>query len=168
MFGAAGAFWGIAGVAALLASAIYRLGALAIEALSHPFLWYHWVSLVLVVAFMAYSEGLMGFQRGFSPRVAARARYLRTHPRPHFVVLAPLFCMGFFHATRRRRITSFALTAGIVALVLAVRLLPQPWRGIVDAGVVIGLAWGLVSLIAFSAQALGAADFAPSPEVPDV
>jgi FtsH-binding integral membrane protein len=117
---------------------------------------------------MAYSEGLMGFQRGFSPRVAARARYLRTHPQLHFVVLAPLFCMGFFHATRRRRIMSFALTAGIVALVLAVRLLPQPWRGIVDAGVVVGLAWGLLSLIVFSARALGGADFAASPEVPDV
>jgi hypothetical protein len=75
--------------------------------------------------------------------------------------------MGFFHATRRRLITSFALTAGIVALVLAVRVLPQPWRGIVDTGVVVGLAWGLLSLIAFSAQALGAAKFAPSPEVPD-
>ncbi len=167
MRGAAGAFWGIAGVVALLASAVYRLGALAIEAFSHPFLWYHWASLVLVVAFMAYSEGLMGFQRRFSPRVAARARYLRAHPRLHLVVLAPLFCMGFFHATRRRRITSFALTAGIVALVLSVRLLPQPWRGIVDTGVVVGLAWGLVSLIAFSARALGAADYAPSPEVPE-
>ncbi|HEY5658307.1 MAG TPA: hypothetical protein VIY27_11025 [Myxococcota bacterium] len=167
MRGAVGAFWGVAGVVALLASAVYRLGALAIDAFSYPFFWYHWVSLVLVVAFMAYSEGLMGFQRGFSPRVASRARYLRAHPRLHFVVLAPLFCMGFFHATRRRRISSFTLTAGIVVLVLSVRLLPQPWRGIVDAGVVVGLAWGLVSLIAYSAEALTAADFAPSPEVPE-
>jgi hypothetical protein len=34
----------------------------------------------------------------------------------------------------------------IVGLVLLVGMLPQPWRGIVDAGVVVGLGWGIVAL----------------------
>ena len=32
---------------------------------------------------------------------------------------------------------------------LLVRQLAQPWRGIVDAGVVVGLIWGVMALIAF-------------------
>jgi len=35
----------------------------------------------------------------------------------------------------------FAGTAAIVVLVLLVHRLEQPWRGIVDAGVVTGLTW---------------------------
>jgi hypothetical protein len=43
---------------------------------------------------------------------------------------------------------------GVVALVLIVKSLPQPWRGIVDGGVVVGLAWGLVSLCASALRTL--------------
>jgi hypothetical protein len=120
-----------------------------------------------VVVFMAFAEGYRGFQQRFSPRVAARARYLRNNPRTLHVVLAPLFCMGFFHATRRRKITSFSVTFGIVVLVVLVRLLSQPWRGIIDWGVVVGLFWGLVSLAAFSARAFKREELPCSPEVPE-
>jgi uncharacterized membrane protein YedE/YeeE len=48
-----------------------------------------------------------------------------------------------------------------------VRLLSQPWRGIIDGGVVVGLAWGLVSLVIFGYQAFTAEDFPFSPEVPE-
>jgi hypothetical protein len=44
-------------------------------------------------------------------------------------------------------ISAFALTAGVVAIVLVYRALPQPWRGILDAGVVVGLLWGLVATL---------------------
>lgn len=165
--GTLGAIWGITGVSLLLASAIYRLTPLAINAFLYRFFWYHWVSLALIVLFMAYAEGYRGFQQRFSPRVAARARYLRENPRVLYVLLAPFFCMGYFHATRRRKITSVSLTAGIIILVLLVRLLPQPWRGIIDAGVVIGLIWGLVSLFVFFLIAFISKEFAYSPEVPE-
>jgi hypothetical protein len=75
--------------------------------------------------------------------------------------------MGYFHAPKRRRITSISVTAGIIVLIILVRLLPQPWRGIVDAGVVVGLAWGLISLIIFSFQALSREQFKYSPDVPE-
>jgi hypothetical protein len=164
--GVFGAIWGLAGVIVLLGSAVYRLSPIGIDAFSYELLWYHWASLLLFVVFMAYAEGYRGFQQRFSPRVAARARYLMNHPAPLHALLGPLFCMGFFHATRRRKITSFSVTAGIVMLVIMVRFLPQPWRGIVDLGVVVGLAWGLVSLVVFMFQAFASEGFKYSPEVP--
>jgi hypothetical protein len=36
--------------------------------------------------------------------------------------------------------------AGLSA-VLLINLLGQPWRGIIDSGVVVGLSWGLASLL---------------------
>ncbi len=161
------ALWGVTGVGILLGSAIYRLAPLALEALSARLYWYHLVFLLLVLAFMVYAEGYRAFQKGFSPRVAARARYLRTHSNLLHAVFAPLFCMGYFHAPKRRRITSLSVTAGIIILIILVRLLPQPWRGIVDAGVVVGLAWGLIALVIFSIQAFTFDRFDYSAEVPE-
>lgn len=162
-----GALWGIAGVLALLASATLRLWPKAVDAFSHTFTWYHWAALAAIVIGMAYAEGYKGFQRAFSPRTAARARYLRQHPRLMHIVFAPFFCMGYFYATKRRKIASISLTIGIIALIILVYLVPQPWRGIIDAGVVVGLAWGIVSLLAFSFQALARETYPYSPEIPD-
>jgi hypothetical protein len=161
-----GAFWGLAGVALLLGSAIYRLTPLAIDAFRYDWSWRHWLSFALMIFFMAYAEGYRAFQLGFSPRVAARARHLRDHPNALHAVFAPLFCMAYFHAPRRRKVVSLSVTAGIIVLVILVRLLPQPWRGIIDGSVVVGLAWGLVSLIVFGYQAFSAEQFNYSPEVP--
>ena len=61
-------------------------------------------------------------------------------------LFAPLFAMGFFHATRATKITAYVLTLAIVVLVILVHRLDQPWRGIIDAGVVVGLGWGVLSL----------------------
>ncbi len=162
-----GALWGLIGVSFLLASAIYRLTPVALDAFFLTLTWYHWAFLACVLVFMAYAEGYRAFQKGFSPRVAARARYLRTHKNVIHIILAPLFCMGYFHTTRRRQIASLSVTTGIIILIILVRLLPQPWRGIVDGGVVVGLAWGLISLAVFGFQAFTGERFRHSPEVPE-
>jgi len=162
-----GALWGLTGVMMLLASAVYRLTPLAVDAARYELRWYHWAFLAFVLLFMAYFEGYRAFQQGFSPRVAARARYLRTHRNTLHALLAPLFCMGYFHAPKRRRVTSLSVTAGIIVLVIIVRFLSQPWRGIVDAGVVVGLVWGLISLVIFGFQAFTRERFGYSPEVPE-
>jgi len=167
MTGVVGALWGLVGVSLLLCSAIYRLTLIVIDSTSYRYSWYHWIALASSVLCMAYAEGYRAFQKGFSPRVAARARYLRSHPRVLYILGAPLFCMGYFHAPRKRRITSLAVTAGIVVLVFWVRLLEQPWRGIVDLGVVVGLAWGLISLLAFGLLSFTSKGFSYSPEVPE-
>jgi hypothetical protein len=165
--GAAGAVWGIAGVSLLIGDAVYRLSLVAIDAFTYPLDWRHWVFLVVFLVFMTVSEGYLGFQRAFSPRVAARARYLARHPRVVHALFAPLFCMGFFHATRRRQISSILLTMGIVVMVVLVRQLAQPWRGIVDLGVAAGLVWGLVALGIFSYLAFTTEAFGQPTDVPE-
>lgn len=154
--GTLAAAWGIAGVSLLLGSAIARLSAVAWQAVEAPLQARHWMGLGASLAFMGIFEGYCAFQRRFAPRTAARARHLASHPTPLRAVLAPLFCMGFFGAPPRRRITSALVTAAIVVLVVLVRWIEQPWRGIVDAGVVVGLAWGLVALWVFTARAFSA------------
>lgn len=162
-----GAVWGVAGICLLLACAVIRLGRLALEAFAGDVAWYHWVVLAVLLPFMAWSEGAEGFQKSFSPRVAARARHLRGHPHPLHVLLAPLFCMGFFHVSPRRGVIVWLMTAAIVALVVFVRQAPQPWRGIIDAGVVAGLAWGLATVLVFGYRALTAETFDYSAELPE-
>src|SRR5688500_7986723 len=129
-----------------------------------------WVVLVVWSIWMAYSEGWRGFHLRFSPRVVARAWWLAEHSTPSRatplrVVLAPLFCMSLFGASRRGLIVARVLVLAIVALVVVIRMLEQPWRGIVDAGVVLGLALGLVSLLVHAARALGGAPRA-DPDLP--
>ncbi len=150
---ALGAAWGITGVVGLLAFAVARLAPVAAEALAGPLDPVHWVAVAASLAFFGYTEGYRAFQRQFSPRVVARAFALLHRGTPLSVLLAPLFCMGFFGATRKRMIVSWSLTGGIVLLIAAVRALPQPWRGIVDLGVVFALVWGAVAILAFAARA---------------
>jgi hypothetical protein len=75
--------------------------------------------------------------------------------------------MGYFHATRRTKIVAYSLSFGILILVILVHRLDQPWRGIIDAGVVLGLGWGVVSLAVSVYRALTRGTYEPSPEVPE-
>jgi hypothetical protein len=154
----------------LLGFAVYRLGRRALEAWETraDWDWSHWLVLVVFALFMAVAEGYRGFQKKFSPRTAARIRYLRGHENTVHSLLAPLFCIGYIHANRRTKIIAYALIIGIATLVVLISLfLAQPWRGIIDAGVVIGLTWGMISLILFTVQALTREEFDVSPELPE-
>ena len=166
MAGIIAATWGVAGVVLILASAIYRLTPLALDTFSHSLSWTHWLALTAVVVFMAYTEGYRGFQQGFSPRVAARARYLRDQPSLIIGLLAPLFCMALVCATPRRLAYSWLLVAAIVGFVLLIQLLAQPWRGMVDLGVVVGLTWGSVSILAFTWRAFYTSAFDFPTDIP--
>lgn len=149
------ALWGIAGVLALLGQAIVRLAPLALEPLrDHSMSTPQWGLYAAWTLFNAYAEGYRGFQKAFAPRVVARAVHLGHHPRPLHVLLAPMFCMAMFHAKKKNLILAWGLLTGIILLVTAVRMLPQPWRGIVDGGVVVGLLWGVVSIVVMFACAL--------------
>ncbi len=166
-FGLIGAVWGIAGLSWLFGNAIVRLYKYVKELGSQTFEWYHWACLVLCLCFMGYAEGYKGFHLRFAPRAAARALYLRRNPTLLRVVLAPLFCMGYFHATRKRKIVVFSLTGMIILLIIGVHHLKQPAHGIVDAGVMFGIGWGTVSVWYFSIKAFFGNDFDVSPETPD-
>jgi len=162
-----GSLWAVVGFSLLILIAITRLGAISLDSLNYDFQWFHWLALLVSVIVMAYSEGYKGFQLKFSPRFAARCRHLRHHPTTLHVILAPLFCMGFFHTTRARKIAAFALTLMILGFIQIAHFLPQPWRGILDLGVVTGLAWGLVSLYIKLIKAFSSDDFNHSPELPE-
>ncbi len=133
----------------LLTFAVYRLAPMALALEGLPLSLLHWAALVFSMLYMAYAEGYKGFHQGFAPRVVIRADYLRQNPRVLHVLLAPIFCMGYIYATRRRKLLSYGLSLMIVSFVLVARMLPQPWRGIVDAGVVTGLAIGIGSIMYF-------------------
>jgi hypothetical protein len=146
-------YWGLFGVVGLIASAVWRLTPRSVELLDLPLGPLHWLVLAVFTPYMAYAEGYKGFHLNFAPRVVARALYLRDTRRANplqgivLTALAPAFCMGYFHATRRRMLVSWLVTSAIVALVIVVSQTPQPWRGIVDAGVVTGLGLGIASLL---------------------
>ena len=129
--------------------AIYRLAPIAFALENATMGVLHWFALVFSVVYMAYAEGYKGFHLGFAPRVVIRATYLKSNPRLLHVILAPLFCMGYIYATNKRKLLSIGLTTLIICFVMIARLLPQPWRGIVDAGVVVGLGMGVVSILYF-------------------
>ncbi len=149
----AGALWAVGGIVGLLLWAVWRLARISIAAFEHPFAWYHWAVLLAIIPFMAWSEGLRGFQLRFSPRVAERAMTVRRRPTLLRVALAPLFAAGYFEGTKRERLGVYLGTVGILVLIVFVHRLEQPWRGILDAGVVVGLSWGTIATLALSVRA---------------
>ncbi|MCF7980914.1 MAG: hypothetical protein K9K86_02945 [Pseudomonadales bacterium] len=167
LFGFIGAVWGILGVSAFLGWAVARLTPYMLEVLHQELQWYHWALLVINVVFMAYTEGYKGFQQGAAPRLGARVRHLYQNPTVLHVIFSPFFCSSYFHTTKRRLIARYILTSMIILLIILVSRLHQPWRGIIDAGVLIGLAWGLVAILYQSIKALMADEFHYSPELPE-
>lgn len=159
------ALWGLGGFILLIVQALVRLTPMAVEAMVSPLSGLQWLVLVGWAIFMGISEGYRGFQKMFSPRFAARLQWLMQHPVPLGVWLAPMFGMGLIGATRKRTIVSWCLTSGIILLILGVRQLSQPWRGIVDAGVVFGLGWGLITVILFTVRALTQQKSSVDPEI---
>lgn len=159
-----GAVWGVVGVVGLLGFAVYRLLPLTTQLQYEHLSLVHIIALVAWCAVMAYSEDYKAFGRQFVPRVVARAQHLTRVATWRRIVLAPLFCIGYFGAPRKRVIASFALFSGIVVLIIAVSFVPQPWRGIIDAGVILGLACGISYLLFYSLKAIRSGEFVADPE----
>jgi hypothetical protein len=74
--------------------------------------------------------------------------------------------MSFFHATRRGLIGAWVVTSLIICAVVLVRQLPQPYRGIIDGGVVVGLGWGVLSILFIFASTLSGKRPAASGDLP--
>jgi hypothetical protein len=168
------ASWAVLGVGALLVQALVRLAPMAWAPIRDgsltPLQWALYLGWVVI---NAHAEGYRGFQQRFAPRVVARAWALGAAESrsgrwwPLHVVLAPPFAMSLFHATRRGRIVAWSVVIGVAVLVVLVRRLDQPWRGIVDGGVVVGLGWGTVAMFVFYARALLGRPPAIDPDLPE-
>jgi len=161
------ATWGIAWVSVLLGRAIWSLTPWAIEPWTEGLMTPGQQALYIgwLVA-NAYLEGYRGFQLRFSPRVVSRAVYLGQNPRPLWVLLALPFCMSLFHSTRRQMTVSWVFIGALVVVIWWVRSLPQPWRGIIDGGVVLGLLWGLGVIWWLFGRYLAGAQAPPPEDLP--
>ena len=145
------------GVAAFILRALLTLTPIALEPIQNGSLTsWQWILLGGWVAFNAYAEGYRGFHRSFSPRVVERAMELGASRSWFKVLFAAPYCMGLFEAPRRILIRSWVLVFAIIGVVIFVRQLAQPWRGIIDAGVVVGLGAGLLSMLLLFARAIAA------------
>ena len=139
--------WGIGGVLAILIEAATRLAFHVYGAIGAGLRVEHWCIMGAWVAFMLWAEGWRGFHERFNPRVVRRAFDLAEKGSTSNRVFAPLWAMSFWGDARRQVVVIWTLTAVIVGLVFAIRAMPQPWRGVIDAGVVAGLSFGAASLL---------------------
>lgn len=148
--------WALSGVLAIVIHPIVKLAPIAQEALGSGLSVFEMVLTAVWIVFMAYSEGHKGFYRSFAPRVVSRSEHFLTDDtlRWYQMVLAPVYAMGMFWAPRRRMIVIWVLIFAIIILVLLVGLLNQPWRGIVDSGVVVGLSYGVLSILYFVVRSI--------------
>lgn len=148
--------WGVLGVGALLGRAIVRLAPIAWEPIDQGLLTPGlWLAYGLWVLFNGYGEGYRAFQKSFCPRVVARADLLARRPSPAWAAaIAPAFCLSLVGANRRGKTVAWVMVAVIAGLVFALRRTPQPYRGIVDGGVVVALAWGVVALVLLTTKTL--------------
>ena len=162
-----GAAWGVLGVVGILLLAVTRLVPIAQQAFEHAIDLTRALAIVASLGFFGYVEGYRAFQQQFSPRVVARAFSLVEYSTLPRLVFAPLFAMGFFGATRKRIIVSWSLTFGIILLIRLVGSLSQPWRGIIDLGVVVALIWGAVAVLAFAGRAMFGSLPNVSPDLPE-
>jgi hypothetical protein len=161
------AAWGVLGVVALLGQALVRLGPRALDAVRMDLDVVHWIVLVAWVAFMAHAEGWRGFHQRFSPRVVSRAATLLRPARAWHGIVAPLYCMSLVHASRRGLIVAWCVSLGIVGLITVVSTMTQPWRGIVDAGVVVGLGIGTASIVWHAVRAMAGTPPPVGPDLPE-
>lgn len=142
--------WGVLGVAAYLGYGVKKVVPIVVAgcgAIDRP---WQWGFLAATLLFFAYVEGYKGFQKGFAPRVVSRAWAVSERsplaPLWH-KILAPAFCIGYFHGTKARVISSWSVTTIIFLVVVGVKRLANPYRAIIDAGVIVGLAWGVASVL---------------------
>jgi hypothetical protein len=158
--------WGVMQVVSILANAIKRLYPIAIQPLiQKDLLPYQWALYVLWSLYMGYAEGFKAFQCKFAPLVVQRAFSLDQNPSLLNYLLAGPYSMGLFNAPRKRMIIGWSITAGVFSLVKLVKMLPYPYRSIVDAGVVVGLSYGTLSICALALKAFfGGRVEAPSDE----
>lgn len=140
--------WGVIGCMLLISSGVYRVVPHAIEPIWPEYTLTAWELVLYVgfIVFQAYTEGYRGFQKGVVPRILARAQWLTDHPERVHPLLAPLFVTGLFGMAKRALIVRYVFIFIIIGVIVAMKFVPQPWRGIVDGGVVIGLAWGVAAM----------------------
>ena len=76
--------------------------------------------------------------------------------------------MAFFRARKKARYAAWGVTLAVLLAIFVVRNLPQPWRGLIDAGVVAGLGVGVMSLLLGTIQRVAGGIPQADPELPEL
>lgn len=139
-------WWAIVGVAALFVEAIVQLGRRGLATVRAGLEPLEWVALAALVVAFVWGEGVRALDRRWVPAVVARASELPGEARPRDRALAPLYAMSLIGAERQVLARAWVGVLLIIAAVLAVRALPEPWRGIIDLAVALALLWGLIAI----------------------
>lgn len=139
--------YSIGGVIAIFSSAIYRLYPHVHESFSYEFSALNWFVLIVYLIIMIVGKGYFALHRSFVPRVIDRSEFLINNGNLLDKLLAPLYCMGFFKAPKKRMIISYLMISIIISFIVSASKISQPWRGIIDSGVIIGLSLGIFSLL---------------------
>lgn len=162
--------WGTGGFCYILLRSIRKIFPIAADpfaAASTPLSNFHLAAYIFTCLWFAYVEGYKGFHLKFSPLVVSRSLTLQPGKSSFLHILfAPLYSMGLFHAKKKRVIVSWSVTFGVAAIVAAVKRLPYPWRNIVDAGVVVGLTYGMLSILIGYVVALNTGKRPADPALP--
>lgn len=147
--------WGVGGVLLLFIRALWRLAPMAWQPIAEGSLSGMHIGVYAAwVVFNAYGEGYRAFQKSFCPRVVGRAYHLARAPQLWHALLAPAYCLSLFHANRRGRTVAWIMLAVIIVLIALLRITPQPWRGIIDGGVVVALFWGAAVMLVLALRTL--------------
>lgn len=145
--GTAASVWALVGVVALFTRAITGLGGRGIDTVRAGLGAWEWLVLLLLTAVFVYGEGVRALQRKWAPRVLERSAAVAGERSLALRLLAPLYAMMLVGAPRATLLRAWLGISAIVAAVLLVRALPEPWRGIIDLAVAAALLWGLGALL---------------------
>ena len=139
--------WALLGVGFVFLKSAIQLGVRGVVTIQAGLTTGEWVAFIVITALFVYGEGVRALQMKYMPYVLRRIARL-PEERAVNQVLAPLYALSLIGAERRVLLKAWAGTAAIVAAVIVVRQLSEPWRGIVDFAVAMALTWGLIALLA--------------------
>ena len=142
------ATFGLAVHAILLAEASVRLGERALHTMHAGLSLPQWALMVISIAVFGYLEGYRVLHCRFFPHVLVRASELaHREKRARDYLSAPFYVVSLVQAGKRSQQRAWVGASLIVGAIFLVRALPEPYRGIIDAGVAVALTIGLGSLI---------------------
>ncbi len=142
------------GVAAVLGWAAWRLGARGLAVVREGLTPTQWQVLAVLVLAFVIGEGVVALQRRWLPKVAGRAAMLSSRAPIALRVAAPAHAFGLVGVPMRVAVRAWLGVAAVVLAVLAVRALPDPWRGMIDLAVAAALAWGAVAALSIGVRLL--------------
>mmetsp|Transcript_118553 Transcript_118553/g.187738 ORF Transcript_118553/g.187738 Transcript_118553/m.187738 type:complete len:208 (+) Transcript_118553:68-691(+) len=134
-------------------------GQSAIELFNHvtplfktTFTVWQWVALVAVMLFFLHCACFT--MQYWASVLVKRAFILNAEHKVYHHLLSPFFAMGLYRANARRLLKAWGLVVFIAVIGVVVANTIMPWRGIIDAGVVLNLIGGVLGLLYNSFRAV--------------